>query len=148
MYLCLRLYQLGEQRDTRAACKCVCVCAQYVRPAQSTREILLCAAGWMKSVSAPQGMVTIPWVFTQSGCPALPQLSVTLIALTAYTKTSVYLSIYLSISSITFPHNVIVLSFTQTTFTGSTKHKHAVMYLKCSCTRICTLAHTSPVPMW
>lgn len=46
-------------------------------PAQSTRKIWLCAAGWVKSLSGPQGTATLPWVSAQSGLPvaALPHLN-------------------------------------------------------------------------
>lgn len=52
----------------------VCEC---VHPAQPTRRLWLCAAGWMKSPSGPQGMAILPWVSTQSGRPvaALPCLN-------------------------------------------------------------------------
>lgn len=58
-----------------------CVC---VHPAQPTRRLWLCAAGWVKSPSGPQGIGILSWVFTQSGrsvaalppptlpCPSLP----------------------------------------------------------------------------
>ena len=112
--MCLFLYQLGEQRGTRAACIGVCM-SVCVHPAQSTRRIWLCAAGWMKSPSGPQGMATLPWVSTQSGRPvaALPcPNSVTVIALTSNTEACLSLSVFFSLllivmlSLLLFPHSI------------------------------------------